>query len=88
MRSIDNSQTINRTQVVLLVLQSAYTSVMHILKNKSQEALKSFVHSQPKSRDKATCRGVLVRAAMLLLFSAQSWLPARAGTFSTDFNSG
>ncbi len=88
MRSIDNSQSINRTQVVLLVLQSTYTRVMHILKNKSQEALKLFVHSQPKNRDKATCIGVLVRAAVLLLFSAQLWLSARAGTFSTDFNSG
>src|SRR5207248_9922192 len=49
----------------------------------------SLVHSQPVNRDKATSIGVLVKAGvLLLLFTAQSWLAVRAGTFSTDFNSG
>jgi len=51
--------------------------------------MRSIIHSQPVNRDQAASIGVLVKAAvLLLLFTAQSSLSARAGTYSADFNSG
>src|ERR1051326_9419696 len=63
-------------------------SIKRKLKNKPPETLRSLVRSRPVNREKAPFIGVLARAAVLLLFAAQAWFPARAGTFSTDFNSG